>query len=376
MSRVKEVLDASGLRYGEIARLARLDESRLQEIAAGADFSVAELSAISAALKVPVSSFVQKNERQEKVEFLFRQSFGKVGFNDIPAIDSLSSALANAVEIIRSKSGYLSWLDDFPRGEESYERAEYLADRFRARFFSGDMFSPIFTLPRIVSEELRVLLFVMDEQSVEGASAIIGGRAFIFLSPRSFVPRMFFTLAHELGHLIAGHFGQKDVAYVDKAGCFEGRAKASKKSELFADAFASALLMPASGVGVALQRVRKALRNSGALTDVDLLYLARIFGVSFEVAARRCEDLQLLPKGAARSLHEVLCTKFGSPEKRADELGLPERPRIEFSRIPEELLASAIDRVKRGDLSIGKASEMLKVSISELYGLNAAATVH
>lgn len=120
-----------------------------------------------------------------------------------------------------------------------------------------------------------------------------------------------------------------------------------------------------------MAKLREALKTSGSLGDIEILYLSRIFGVSFEVAARRCEDLQLLPNGGARSLYEWLVKEHGSPEKRADGLGLPVRPDIEFANVPSELIDVAIDKIRTGELSIGKASSMLRMTIPQLYDYNA-----
>ncbi len=105
---------------------------------------------------------------------------------------------------------------------------------------------------------------------------------------------------------------------------------------------------------MALKKVREIARSAdNQLGDIELLYLARIFGVSFLAAARRCEDLSLLPRGGAASLNEALLKNFGSAEKRADQLKLPPRPKIEFHPVPQALLASAVDRIRAGELSIG-----------------------
>ena len=112
------------------------------------------------------------------------------------------------------------------------------------------------------------------------------------------------------------------------------------------------------------------------LGDLEILLLSRIYGVSFYAAARRCEDLELLPKGGAASLEEKLNREFGSPEQRAKAVNLPERPFVEFPRIPEQLLdCRDCGKVKSGDMSVGRVSSILGISIADLIASNSP-TVH
>src|SRR5205807_1927125 len=134
-------------------------------------------------------------------------------------------------------------------------------------------------------------LFVVNTAGVDGASAYLDGMPFIFISAR-FLPRMLFTLAHELGHLAAHHDPSQSFAVIDEEEDDAELRAHGGIEEAYAHAFASALLMPRAGVGIALKKVREVAKSSGnELGDVEILYFARIFGVSFLAAARRCEDL-------------------------------------------------------------------------------------
>ena len=67
---------------------------------------------------------------------------------------------------------------------------------------------------------------------------------------------MLFTLAHELGHLLIHHDEQNHLqSLTSKANERDEKAKTYKK-EFYAHAFASCLLMPAQGVGLALKKIR------------------------------------------------------------------------------------------------------------------------
>jgi Zn-dependent peptidase ImmA (M78 family) len=221
---------------------------------------------------------------------------------------------------------------------------------------------------------MQIPLFTLDTPNVDGASAFLDGQAFIFVSSR-FPPRMLFTLAHELGHLIASGPSERGFAVMDPVGRTGKASRGRPVAELFADTFAGCLLLPAAGVGIALKKVRELLKVAAdAIGDVELLYLSRIFGVSFQVAARRCEDLGLLPVGGAKSIYDFLRREFGSPEKRAELLHLPARPEVKFPVVSERLLRACIEKVRTGDLSLGRASMILGLSSSEIVAANAPTT--
>jgi Zn-dependent peptidase ImmA (M78 family) len=182
---------------------------------------------------------------------------------------------------------------------------------------------------------------------------------------------MLFTLAHEIGHLIA-HSEESEFAVIDE----EIDWQTTNARERYANAFASALLLPPSGVGTALQTFRKMYDvKSDAVGDLEILFLARIYGVSFQVAAQRCEVLDLLPRGSAFSLHEKLTKEHGSPEKRADEVGLPPRPKLEFPAAPEMLVREAVKSIREGRVSLGRAASTLGMSLSALVEANASSDV-
>jgi hypothetical protein len=139
---------------------------------------------------------------------------------------------------------------------------------------------------------------------------------------------------------------------------------------MYCNAFSSCLLLPRAAVGVTLKTIREKVGIHGSLGDVELLLLAHAYGVSFDVAAKRCEDLGLLPSGGARSLYEELRRLHESPEKRAAELGLPEGLEIEFPMVPPRLLDAAVHGIRGGEISIGAAAGVLNVSIDALMKAN------
>lgn len=371
MRNLDEVVEMSGRTPAEIAEGADIDLTRVVSILSGENPTMAELKKIARFLKIDLTTFVSKPSASPNI-LLFRDTMGKsFGRNQELTVEILSNHLDSTMELL-NWGPQSTWLDQLPTAEvASYEEAERLAEKFRTEFFGDDQVSPILGLPQIVVERLDVVLMVTPKLPIDGASAFIDGNAFVFVAPRTFVARMLFTLAHELGHLVGHHRSLKNFAVFDSEETV-GTSKASSKAmEQFADAFAACLLLPPAGVGIALKKVREVYEISGDfIGDIEILYLANLFGVSFQVAARRCEDLGLLKRGSAISLYEKVCVEFKNPEQRARLLGLPPRSEIKFPSVSPRLLSRAIEAVRMGTLSIGHAAKSLNIPIASVIHAN------
>lgn len=369
MTRLSELIKASDI--AKLSKRADIPAERVHALAAGADATLRELRRLAAALRVGLDELLPPTDKVEGARLLFR---GAGQSSEHLAIrDRLSRKIAYSLDLLSNQRS-TPWLQAFPFSDESYAAAEASAAHFRCLFYADDQVSPLFDLPRVLADSLNVALFVINTGAIDGASAYVDGVPFVFVSSR-FPPRMLFTVGHELGHLIANKGRSDTFAVIDTDTDAIPGKRAHARQESFAHAFASCLLMPPRGIGIVLQKVRHlASMADGPLGDIELLYLSRIFGVSFEAAARRCEDLQLLPTGAAASLNEKLKQQFGSAEKRAAAVDLPPRPDIRFSRVPEHLLKAAVARVRTGEMSVGRAATILGISIVDLVTANAAKT--
>ena len=374
MSRIADRIQASGTPLEKLSVDSGIPLERLRAFLAGEEPSLNELRRLASALKMKLSDFVIDDEARNRAQFLFRQTIPKSKLPAARFIEDYSSKIGYSLELVGKTWSESDPIIHFKIENATYEEAETNAEKFRTMFVGGDLVGPLLNLPTIAIEKLRVLLFVIPERAVDGASAIVDGYPFIFVSPR-FPPRMLFTLAHELGHLITHHRSNQEFACLDLFNQTGKIKRSSKKSESFADVFASCLLLPRAGVGIALKKIKEVGKlASDNIGDVEILYLSRIFGVSFQAAAVRCEDLSLLPRGGAISIYEKLVKEHGSPEKRAAEINLPPRPKIEFPAIPRHLLDAAIRKVQTGEMSIGRASAALNLSIADIIAQHAQST--
>lgn len=368
MTRISNVLDALDFSDEEIAERTRLRLERVREILNGAPVNQSELRALSAGLKIPLKTFAVGTaavSRRDKLGLLFREAKLEKSRGYEGTIENVIAFIEGALEILPPRTSLPEWLKTYDLEEESYSEAYRLAGQFREQFYPRNLEEPAFDLPQVLSDDASIIISKLKHARYEGASVIAGGYCFIVFSPR-FPGRMLFTLAHELGHILA-HHPEGGIAVFDKPTQIGG-IKRKSKSEAFADAFASILLLPDQGVGITLKKIRDLYKiETDEVGDVEILVLARMYGVSFEVAARRCEDLDLLPTGGARSLYEYLVKNHGSPERRADELELPARNIPEFPSTSSNLLNFLIEKVASGQVSIGWATDRLGLSVDEIY---------
>lgn len=202
---------------------------------------------------------------------------------------------------------------------------------------------PLFDLPVLLSEKLGIDTLVFESERVAGGCVLLNEGAFVLLPAKRRLSDLF-VCAHELGHLLLLSLRNgQESAVVDVF--HKGISTVRNPYEHFADAFARELLIPARGLAVGIQEIRKQFESSGPIGDIELLYLSRVFGVSFLVMAKRCERLGLLPEGGAAALYKALMEQFGGPEKRADMLQLPARPIIQIALVPRSIQLAAIEEI-------------------------------
>lgn len=368
MSRTSELLQTLNLSAEQIAGRSGIGVERVREIIGGADVTLTELRALSKGLRFSFDTIARKGEREKRqdLKLLFRQ-VGLLREHIDPTYNFASRFVEAALEILPRRVGVPEWMVDLTPSDESYEGAETLAIETRRRLFDDNRHEPIPDLAIRLGTMAGVIVSRLSQSRFEGASLLVDGYPFIFVSPR-FSGRMLFTVAHELGHVIAHHRGN-DHAIFETASQIGGWRQ--RKHEAFVDAFASILLMPSRGVGMMLKKVRDHLNiERDAVGDIEILLLARFYGVSFDVAARRCENLQLLPPGGARSLSDDLKKKYGSAERRAEQANLPPRADVPLPQVSENLFRAIHGAVMKGSHSIGWAADQFGVSINDIFAAN------
>jgi len=367
MFRVSLLLSTTERKQRRIAARSGLSEERIREIASGMEPTTGEVVVLSRVLGIPLSELLADPESTSGTAFRFREMAADPTYENPrrrkKAVEDVSAKIEGFTELLRA-GGYAVNRDRLPKYPSKITPSQ-LATIFRERCFGGDVVSPLTTLPRVMDECLGIIVVVTRSVELDGASAFIDGIPFAVIKAQ-FQPRMLFTLAHELGHVLA-HWHLGEFAKIDPLASISRGGLRREPEERFANEFASDLLLPAVGVGIALKTIRDLTKqNHDYVGDIELLLLSRLFSVSFETAALRCEQLDLLPRGGARALYRALVDEHGTPEKRAESAGLPPRVTLDFPAMPETLVSAAIRAIRNGQMSVGRAIDRLGLPYSTL----------
>ena len=254
------------------------------------------------------------------------------------------------------------WPVGTPRIQFTTHSATQTAEIARQRLGFDDI-NPRYTLPLTLPTRMNILVFSVDQPQIESACGLIEGVPLLVVS-NDLGFQQLTACARELGHLlaIASRKMTSNEAHITPRSTWVASRRPGPP-EQFAATLAIELLVPTAGLGRALRRVRELLKvKNRALGDVEMLYLARIFGVNFSDVARKCERARLLPLGGANAIGEFLQKRFGGAEKRAHDLGLPDRPKVEFPLAPLSFLAALEKQITSSSLSTKLAAELLGVS--------------
>ncbi len=374
MTNITAHMSSKNLTVEKAAKKAGMTPERFEQVASGAKATLGEMRGIAKALQIPLTSLLERgNETAEPIKMLFRQTLEQREAVEVAShVDLLSMQVRDALSIARGLPSNLSWLSLFNGMEPAPANASAFADLFRQKFGGIDDLEPFPDLAQALAA-MGVLLLFSRDPTIEGVSAIVEGHAIVIIGPRTFKPRMLFTIAHELGHLVAHHDQRaQGYAHLDREADWSRSPR--RTEEKFADAFASALLLPKHGVLSALRVVREHLGISQQpLGAAEIAWIAHLFHVSFEVAARRFETFGLLPASGARAFYQRLQDDFKNPEKFAASVGVPARQELVIETTPA-LMQSAASKVRAGKLSLGKAAELLNVPISAIMVANSEIT--
>ncbi len=353
-----------------LAAKTSLSRQRAAEIISGSRVNVAEIRDICSGLRLPIQIFSEGESRQGSGDLapLFREVRASSDEYDI-TVERISIFIEACLEILPKRETLPYWLNLFPHQNKTYAAADRLSKIARALLYPDDANGPIPDLGECLGNLDGLIVSKLGYSRYEGVSVIAGNYCFIFVSPR-FSGRMLFTLGHEFGHLVSDHAGGQ-FARFEKAkqiGTFGERSRI----EAFVDAFASCLLMPDTGLGKFLAFAREHLDlSTERITDRDILMIARFFGVSFEVAGLRLENLGLLKGGVTFGLADYLRKEFKSPERRADALGISPREKVIIPTISPQLSRPLLAALRNGDVSIGWASNNFGYSIGEIFAAQA-----
>jgi len=233
-----------------------------------------------------------------------------------------------------------------PAASFTFSTAEELAHRVRKALNLGDC--PAMALRSVLEEGCGIKIFHIPVEPT-GTAACSRSEAYgmaVLLNTNNRRWRRNFDLAHELFHLLTWQAfrGQDDST----APAFE---------EKFADAFASALILPTDAVQAAVEERRQA---AGKLHRTALFDLAREFDVSVEALLWKLKKIYDRTEDATRADIEA-CKLLAKTYENRKEEPPPVRP--------DRFQSLVLKALQRGELSTGRAAEYLGISRREAMKL-------
>jgi Zn-dependent peptidase ImmA (M78 family) len=174
-----------------------------------------------------------------------------------------------------------------------------------------------------------------------------------------------FNVAHEYAHLL---FDRELRAGVSVAGDALRAANGDEEPiEARASSFAAAFLLPTQGIAQYLGERGVNRRDRQRLGPADIVYLQHAFGVSYQAALFRLENLGWLERDRREALSAV------PSESPARSLGLFDNAPIDArEEIPcgsSRYMYLALETYRGGKISLGKLAELLGMGIEDARDL-------
>ena len=236
--------------------------------------------------------------------------------------------------------------DDFAR--DDFAVAEKLGSHIHKILDLGSR--PACNLLNVLETKSRFkILHASLEEGVSGASVVDDTLGVGMLINAKDAPwRRNFDLAHELFHVVTWHiFSAKEI----------GDGTKKTRPEQYADAFAASLLLPEAHLMEALT----AVSINSEIKKVDIIELAKEFGVSTEAVLWRLVTLNKIKRGQVQKILDDPAFRSLDRSIRRD---LHEE--IDPSKFPARYMSLACRCLMEGKISRGTFAEYLEIDRSEV----------
>jgi Zn-dependent peptidase ImmA (M78 family)/transcriptional regulator with XRE-family HTH domain len=280
-ARIRELREQLGIQAQDLATLVQLDPSAISNIEHGKrGVKSDELAAIAQALGVSPLAILDQTSLLARLPVSPRTSSGTLLKGDVL---TRLTGLAELHEVLVECDIPTQALVESPGVEtgnwltEAKRLAEWVAPKLGALDTGQDRFS---SLVRSIEENLGidVMVEVRESPGVFGASITDAEFSLIFVNADQRATQALFTLAHELGHVLA-----KDG---DSLIIVDDDLNPRSNNERFANAFAANLLLPE-------HKVRE-LIPSGSPNALTICRLLSDSGASFETLVYRLHNLRIV----------------------------------------------------------------------------------
>jgi Zn-dependent peptidase ImmA (M78 family)/transcriptional regulator with XRE-family HTH domain len=347
--RVLRLIEASGQNRRAFAQDIGLDDSKLSKSLNGARrFSSLDLARIADKCGVTVDWLVTGEEPALAV-----------AARTISGEARTAIAAAKRYSTMREDLAVFGWEQPWrPLGVEipgdTYtEQGKALAVAALARVAEGGLSLTDAGLPTLVEKAFGVdVVVVALDEGFDGLAASSDEAKLIVLGTSQIPARQRFTLAHELGHLLVG---DDQGVHLDKD--VYDRAQAKDPSEMRANSFASAFLMPED-------ILRSAVRTTGLTEDV-FAALSCDLQVSPSALAIRLQQLRLIDAGTCDRFKKITAAKAAALAARNEEFA---RGVVDASaaRPPGLLVRDSYMAYESGATTLRPYANLLGVDVDEL----------
>jgi Zn-dependent peptidase ImmA (M78 family)/lambda repressor-like predicted transcriptional regulator len=344
-ARISEAMKAAGVSQRALAAAIGLDPPTLSKALSGKrGFKPLELALISETLGVPVQDLLA--DRTAVVE---RQLVAaRVQPDASPAAENALARVEQMLELdeLLAELGFpgppAHKPQRDPRGQP-YRQGELLAQRLRSQAGLGDADLPteVSQLAGEVEDKFNVDVAIEPlDAGLDGLAITRGNYNLIMVSSSIAAHRQRYTIAHDLGHLVAGDRG--DI--IDENINFSRTPEESR-----ANAFAAAFLMPANPL-------RTAFGDLSAPTDQLIADLLARYRVSLDALAFRLHNLNIINADGRDAVRRMSSVRIALRQGRASDL----QARHD-RRWPGGLLRRAVEAYVKGKISIRPIAQLVKV---------------
>ena len=363
-ARIRLIREAVGMQAQDLATRVGLDPTAISKIENGKRaIKAVELTRIADALKVSPLALLEDDPVLSNLPLAARRAGPSIArgeaYQRLLSLSELHVVLAGAgIPTSPNLAGVpgvagLSWLEGATR------LADWAIGELGVRL-EGDQ--RLGALANAIEGKLKIDVLVESYPDDALSGAAITHRSFPLIFVNSEFPqsRSLFTLAHELGHVLAGH--------ADDSITLDRELSGSTDAERMANAFAASYLMPE-------EYVRREIIERGRKVST-LAYLTYMLGVSYESLIYRLHNLRLINAEGRDKLKAIswqqLSSYFDNLELSSglsrDQIG-----RLQYrgaakpaGRPPALLLRRAWDGYKKGIIGIRPIAGLMDIDPDQL----------
>jgi Zn-dependent peptidase ImmA (M78 family) len=347
--RVLSLIEASGLGRGAFAQRIGLDDSKLSKSLRGVRrFSSLDLARMAEACDVTVDWLVTGEETPLAVAA--RTTTGQAG----TALDAARwfSTMRADLAALGYPQPWRSRPVPAPNGTYA-EQGRALARGALARLAEENRSSTEADLPQLVEDAFGADVAVIElDEGFDGLAAATPDAKVIVLGAGKVPGRQRYTLAHELAHLLTGD--NQDI-HLDKD--IYDRAQAKDPSEVRANNFAAAFLMPEPTLRSAVGRV--------GLNESSFAALVCDLRVSPSALAIRLSQLRLIDAGTCDRFKVMNGAKAAALANRSDEFA-QSVAKANILRPPGLLVRDSYAAYESGATTLRPYASLLGVDVDEL----------